>query len=101
MDMAGRWEVISAIISGGRVVRVGVVFSASAILKMSGGKVMSAGVFFSASAILKMYGGRFMSVGVFFSVIVAMLVSCFGFVRDVVAVHWDWEDRERKREREG
>lgn len=33
MEMGRRWEVISAIISGGRVVRVGVVFSA--ILGMS------------------------------------------------------------------
>lgn len=56
MEMGRRWEVISVIISGGRVVRVGVVFSAI--------------------------------LGIFF---------LFGFVRDVVAVLRDWEDREQKR----
>lgn len=46
MWMGRRWEVISAIISGGRVVRVGVVFSA--ILGLSDGGVVRIGVVFSA-----------------------------------------------------
>lgn len=46
MEMGRRWEVISAIISGGRVVRVGVV--SSAILGMSGGEEVRVGVVFSA-----------------------------------------------------